>query len=151
MGIRANFDMKGIHVFMQNKVRSIENEIVRQLQYLGEECVNNCKNNRGYIDDTGNLNSSIGNVIVANGVIISQHGFELVKQGNEGILEGESLARKLASEHSNGFVLIVVAGMDYAKHVETGGRNVLTSGELYAERELPKIIKQLRKTIEKVA
>jgi hypothetical protein len=151
MGIRANFNMSDIHAFMQNKITNLENNIIQSLSYLGEQCVNNCKTNRGYLDQTGNLNSSIGYIIVANGSAIRQSGFEVVKEGQKGKSEGENLARELATKYSTGFALIVVAGMDYAFFVENGGRNVLTSGELYAKKQMPKIIKQLKQYLKNTA
>lgn len=46
--------------------------------------------------------------------------------GNEGVTNGLNLADEAASEHSNGIVLIVTAGMQYALYVEAMGYDVLT-------------------------
>lgn len=148
MGLRANFDMKGIHSYMEGKVRILEKEIITRLQYLGEQCINHARGLNTYKDQTGNLRSSIGYVIVANGSIIQAGGFEGT---NEGAVNGNNLAREIALTNPNGFVLIVVAGMNYAKYVETRGFDVLTSAELIAKTEVPKILKQLKATIKKAA
>lgn len=151
MGLKANIDMAGIHKFMEGKVRIIESEIVRRLQYLGEECVNMARQNHAYMDQTGNLTSSIGYVVTSSGTIINQSDFNIIKSGNDGNLQGISLASDLARNHSNGFALIVVAGMNYAKYVEAMGLDVLSSSELIATKEVPKIMKELKAAIKKVA
>lgn len=148
MGVKANFDMSGIHSYMQNFAKNIEAEIIRRLQYLGEQCVNHARNLNTYKDRTGNLRSSIGYLVIANGSIVHSGGFV---GNNEGATNGNDLAHEIALLHPTGFVLIVVAGMNYAKYVETRGFDVLTSAELLAETELPKIIRQLKLNIKKAA
>ena len=148
MGVKANFDTKGIHAYLEGKVKAIEAEIVRRMQYLGEQCINHARALNTYKDQTGNLRSSIGYLIVVNGSIVNTGGF---KGSNEGAVNGNNFAREIALTSPNGFVLIVVAGMNYAKYVETRGFDVLTSAELIAKTELPKIIKQLKATIKKAA
>jgi hypothetical protein len=44
-----------------------------------------------------------------------------------------ALINELKEKYNKGFVLIVVAGMDYAVYVEALGRNVLSSSKLLAE------------------
>lgn len=70
---------------------------------------------------TGNLRSSIGYVIVRNGEILGRN-FQLSeKAGTDkqtGKREGEQLAMDLINTYSKGLVLICVAGMKYAAHVE---------------------------------
>ena len=66
-----------------------------------------------------------------------------------GTPEGEAQSRKTLQQVSSettdrGFVLIVVAGMHYAKYVEAKGLNVLTSAQLLAEEQVPIILNKLR-------
>ena len=70
-------------------------------------------------------------------------GFKITKSGNNGQKEGESFINKVTSQYPKGFVLIVIAGMKYASYVEARNYNVLTSAELLAEREVPKLLKAL--------
>lgn len=101
-----------------------------------------------WYDQTGNLRSSIGYVIVMEGRIVSMSDFKQVKNGTQGPVEGKALAKKLASNYKTGFALIVVAGMHYAAYVEAmDNKVVLTSAELLARRELPGMMRQLKTQI----
>jgi len=97
-----------------------------------------------YLDQTSNLRNSIGYVVVANGKIVVSN-FD----GDDG--DGRKLANSLAKEIRNGYALIVVAGKNYASYVEAKGYNVISSAELFAEREMPKILERLRRNISKAA
>jgi len=154
MGVKANFDLGKIHLDIQDFAKKVEAEIILRLQVLGEQCVNHARQLASpYWDRTGNLRSSIGWIVVANGSIVNQSAFESIQGskgiGTEGSKEGLDFAKELARTHPTGYVLIVVAGMNYAKYVETRGFDVLTSAELLAETELPRMIKQIKGIIRK--
>ena len=121
---------------------------IRALSYLGEMCVIEAKDRpqeASWFDQSGNLRSSIGYVIVHNGKIIKYSEFNQVKQGTDGIKEGKELATELAKQYKNGYALIVVAGMNYAELVEAmENKNVLASAELFARKELPNMMKKLK-------
>jgi len=65
------------------------------------------------------------------------------KKGKDGQKEGEAFINKVISQYPSGFVLVVVAGMKYASYVEARNYNVLSSSELLAEKEVPKLLKAL--------
>ncbi len=157
MGIKATFTQAEIERELQKRAMRIETAIIRRLQFLGEKCLIECRTNKTYMDQTGNLTSSMGYLIVANGRILDVKGFNQSLVGsrgtaynNEGSGRGESLAKEAAAKYSSGYALIVVAGMEYAAYVESRGYNVLSSAELLAERELPKMIKALHVNIGKM-
>ena len=111
---------------------------------LGEMCVNHARNvpaSQGFQDQTGNLRSSIGYMVFNDGVAV-HIAYEQVKSGSEGAIKGESLARKVG-EKSTGICLVVTAGMEYALYVESKGRDVISSAEKMAERELPRMLEKL--------
>lgn len=124
-----------------------EDKIIKMLQYLGEKCVIEARDRRpelSWNDQTGNLRSSIGYVIVVGGEIRITAGFSQVLNGGEGVNEGKNKAIEIASKHTKGYALIVVAGMEYASYVEDmENKVVLASAELLARRELPNMIKQI--------
>ena len=66
----------------------------------------------------------------------------LLKEGQK---EEKAFINKVISQYPKGFVLVVVAGMKYASYVEARNYNVLTSAELLAEREIPRLLKELSK------
>jgi hypothetical protein len=70
--------------------------------------------------------------------------------GATGVKAGQSLARKVGSE-TTGVCLVVTAGMNYAVHVESKGRDVITSAEQLAKRELPKMLAKLVENIKRAA
>ncbi|MFA6973997.1 MAG: hypothetical protein WC238_04660 [Parcubacteria group bacterium] len=148
MGLKPNFSTGDVAKYLEQRRANIEAIIIRNLQYLGEQCVNQARSNGDYTDQTGNLRSSVGYVVVARGQIV-QNDFQVASSGGEvGVTEGSSLAEKLAQQYKSGYALIVVAGMDYALYVEAKHhRDVLTSAEQYAQQKLPMIMAKLGKKI----
>lgn len=126
---------------------------IRALSYLGEMCVIEAKDRpqeSSWFDQSGNLRSSIGYVIVHNGKIIKYSEFNQVKQGSDGVKEGKDLAKELAKQYKSGYALIVVAGMNYADLVEAmDNKDVLASAELWARKELPSMMEKLNNQITK--
>ena len=99
---------------------------------------------------TTNLRSSVGYVIAKNGSIIQYSDFNQVKQGSEGVKAGKELAEELVKRFSNDYVLVVVAGMNYAELVEAmDNKDVLASTELWARNRLPKMLEKLKRQIAK--
>lgn len=121
-----------------------ERVIMRRLQYIGEEAVNTARTSRRYLDQTGNLTSSIGYVIVRNGSVTKKAGFDKVKDGDEGAQQGESLALSLASDFQHDYTLIVVAGMDYAAYIEAKGLGGMTAAEMQAVAEIEKFVNKFK-------
>jgi len=113
---------------------SIEQRIIWTLAMVGENFVNDARSIRTYKDQTGNLRSSIGYIIARDGNIIQEN--------IEGKAEGRSQAKKIADEvlkeNRKGFVLIVIAGMEYAAAVESKGYDVIT-GSVPAAKALLKL------------
>lgn len=128
-----------IEQWMERKKKAI----IRQMQYCGDAAVNAARATDSYKDQTGNLRSSTGYVLVVDGNIVSRSGFEAVKNGAEGTRVGVAFAESIAKKYPRGICLIVVAGMNYAVHVKNKGYDVLDSAELTAERLVPKMLKQL--------
>lgn len=135
--------------------------------------------NQGFEDQTGNLRSSIGYAVFVDGTAVHStyepHSVEFgirkvkrkrklkdgtikeyeaeIKVGGDGTIgakTGEALAMKVG-EQTEGICLVVTAGMNYAVHVESNGRDVITSAEQLAKRELPKMTAQLTKDIYEMA
>lgn len=140
--------MSEISALIKAEAERVNMLTVRALSYLGELCVIESKDRpqeASWFDQSGNLRSSIGYVIVHNGKIIKYSDFNQVKQGTDGIKEGKELAKELAKQYTSGYALIVVAGMNYAELVEAmDNKNVLASAELFARGELPNMMKKLK-------
>lgn len=143
MGAKQITPMSEVEAYLDEQIERIEQLIIYNLSYVGEQCLTEARNTNSYKDQTGNLRSSIGYTIVKDGRVIRQSDFAVVRKGSEGKSEGEQFARSLASKFPEGIVLIVVAGMNYASYVSAKGYNVLDSAELLADRLVPSILKQL--------
>lgn len=151
MGIRMVTSMSEINAAIQAEAERAEMLTIRALSYLGEQCIIEAKDRpqeSSWFDQSGNLRSSIGYIIVSNAHIVQYSGFNQVKQGSQGIKEGKDLAEELARKYSSGYALVVVAGMNYAELVEAmDNKVVLASAELYARQELPNMMNKLRNQI----
>lgn len=151
MGIKMTTPMSVIDDFINDEIQRIHFLTIRALCSLGEQCVIKVRTSPSidsWCDDTGNLRSSVGYVVVHNGVIVNISNFEQVREGAEGAKEGKTLAEKLAKSYKRGYVLIVVAGMNYASYVEAiENKVVLSSAELFARREFPKMLENLKNQI----
>lgn len=116
------------------------------LQRAGEEFVKLARESGQYKDHTGNLRSSIGYVIVANGKIIARN-FEKSDKGTDrttGKNEARNLTNELSRLYRKGLVLIGVAGMDYAVHVEAiKNKDVISSAATHTEDWIKKQSKTL--------
>jgi len=112
---------------------SIEQRIIWTLAMVGEKFVNNARSTRTYKDQTGNLRSSIGYIIAWDGNIIQEN----IEGKAEGRAQAKKIANEILRENSKGFVLIGVAGMEYAAAVESKGYDVIT-GSIPAAKALLK-------------
>lgn len=153
MGIRMTAKLSEVHDTLMREAERVERLTIRALSKLGEQCVTKIRNRAGdksWYDQTGNLRSSVGYVIAHNKNIIQYSTFNQVKQGSEGVKTGKDLAKELAKRYSNNYVLIVVAGMNYAEFVEAmDNKDVLASTELWAREQVPLMLEKLKRQIAK--
>lgn len=140
-----------VHYALVREAKRAEMLTIRALAFLGEQCVTKARDRSGeesWFDQSGNLRSSIGYVIAHNGKIVQYSSFNQVKQGSDGARVGKELAEELVRNYSNDYVLIVVAGMNYAELVEAmDNKDVLASTELWARKELPNMMEKLKNQI----
>ena len=143
MAIVDNTDYNSLIVEMQERAERINRAIIRTFQYIAEVLVREARMKGDYIDQTGNLRSSIGAIILLDGQMVSRSGFEVVMGGSSGANEGLTYAQEIAAAYPRGIALVVVAGKDYAAHVAARGRDVLSSAVLKAEDIVPRMMRQL--------
>jgi hypothetical protein len=143
---KANFTRADIRNHLNQGAARIEQQIIIRLQYLGEECVKIARELNTYMDQTGNLRSSVGYLILKNGKVIDEN-FVIVKEGSTGAAEGKKFAKEKGAEFSKGYALVVVCGMSYGSILESVGIDVLSSSEQYAKAKVPQMIAQLKRSI----
>lgn len=124
-----------------NVAKVAEQRAIAKLHMVGEKFIVAAREVKSYKNQTGNLRSSIGYAVAINGSIVDIR-FELTENGEDGLKEGQKLARKLARENSKGYVLICMAGMEYAINVSEHGYDVIDSGEHAARVSWRKLFKQ---------
>lgn len=154
MGIEANIDWSEVNRYLEERKKTLDRLIVRNLNYLGMRCVITARTLNTYQDQTANLRNSIGYMIVKHGQI-SDTFFENGGRGPEydstetpGEVTGKQLAKEIAKNFSEGYALIVVAGMDYASYVEdVHGLDVLRPAETMAETEINGIVDSIIKSM----
>lgn len=147
-GFRAMFTRGQVAEYMQDWAQGIDNKILKTLQYTGEQFVKTARLNKTYKDDTGNLRSSIGYIILKDGEVVDES-FELSEKGTDrytGLSKARETANKIASENPNGWVLIGVAGMEYAAAVEAKNYDVITGAGMKAEALLKRLMNQITLT-----
>lgn len=153
MGITMKTKMSDVKKLIMSEIDRVELLTVRALSRLGDECVKVARDRTpeaSWTDRTGNLRSSIGYVIANNGKVIHYSDFKQVKQGNEGTKVGKDLATEIVNRTVGDYVLVVVAGMNYAEFVEArDNKDVLATPELFAKKELPKMMEKLERQFAK--
>lgn len=166
--IRPRFSNGQIRQMLTERLMRIDKAILTRLQYIGETFVKNARDKAEFKDRTGNLRNSIGYIILKNGVQMYENfrksaNVEVeVKSGRnrgqkrrsrgagQGLDKGKEVAIAAASQFGNGYVLIVVAGMEYAAAVEAKGYDVLTASSEIAKRDLQAAIKSIAQKITKM-
>ncbi|WGU68275.1 HK97 gp10 family phage protein [Capnocytophaga canimorsus] len=160
MAIKPNFTQDDIRKRFNAFLEEVEHQQIEALKELGERCMAHARSvpsSSGFQDQTGNLRSSIGYVVFKNGVAIHE-GYEAITgtnskgetlNGTEGVTSGRKLAESVGNK-TQGICLVVTAGMNYASYVEAKGRDVITSAEILAERELPRMLEELKDNIRNV-
>ena len=154
MGIKANFTSEDIKTRMNAFLDAIEKAQIKRLQELGEMCLREARNNKGYMMQTGALLSSTGYKIYVDGVALhskfdAASGAES-EAATKGINTGSAVADSIGKK-TKGVALVVVAGMNYASYVEAKGYNVLSSANHLAESELPRMLEKLITNIKRAA
>lgn len=119
---------------------------------VGEAFVTSARLNGNYRDRTGNLRSSNGYIILKDGLQLAENFVPIPGPELKGAITGVEAARNVAADVAksfpSGFVLICVAGMNYAAAVESRGYDVISSSALEAEKDLPEQLKRLLQKID---
>ena len=124
----------------------IKHDTIEALSYLGEECVKRVRDRSpkdSWNDQTRNLRSSMGYMVLYNGQPVQQGGFIPTPNapkgdGSKGRSDGEKFLQETVAEvaRDNSFALVIVAGMNYADKVEAlENKNVLAGAHLFAVEE----------------
>ncbi|SEV88907.1 hypothetical protein SAMN05428988_0156 [Chitinophaga sp. YR573] len=155
--IKPKFTAAQIEKLLNGKLDLISKAYFERLQYIGENFVKNARENATFTDRTGNLRNSIGYIILKDGKqLISNFrkttsgDGETKIEGKGGFQIGQEKAQEIGEKFPKGFVLICVAGMNYAAAVESLGFDVIASSSIIAKDELKKAIESIFKKIQRL-
>ena len=138
-------NIKMVEKQVKEEAQRIEADLLYLLEYLVEELINHAKESAEYEDQTSNLKGSIGGVVLKDGKPITYRGFIQEGKGDKGPKEGLSFINYLSGIFNQGYVILVVAGMEYATYVEDIHQlNVLSKTELLMNKELPLMLAKLK-------
>jgi hypothetical protein len=148
MGFKALFTNADVAILLKKRQAVIERVILDRLSYIGEAFVNNARSKNTYIDQTGNLRSSIAYIILKDGKRIKDDYKKASKgsDGESGVNAAKAYIDELRSQFPKGYVLICVAGMEYAAAVESKGKDVLTGSSIRAKKDIEKAVSDFRRT-----
>jgi hypothetical protein len=147
--LKPKFNKDYIRKELQKQRQVIASDVVRICSFVGEKFVVNARSSLqidpsafpegDYTDRTGNLRSSIGYAVIADGEVQVLH---LPENGEARNYLSEVIA---SLPWAKGVRLIGEAGMDYASYLESMGYNVISSQADVAIVDLSKILEKYAK------
>ena len=147
MGVKCSSSNQVVTSYFESVKRIIEEEMVKGLSNLGEQCVTRIRDRtpeESWKDRSGNLRGSIGYAVSDHGKSVIESAFKQVLKGTEGPIEGRKLVEELTKLYTDTYALIVVAGMNYAEEVEKiKSKDVLASTELWAKNKIDNYMKRI--------
>ena len=148
MPAEVKFSAKRIRERINDAIERRKAALIAQLFYIGEECLANARANHLYLNQTGNLCSSIGYCVIVDGQIVHEGEWRetagLQGDGKEGMQKGMEYVHQLATEQpTEGITFLMVAGMPYAQYVEAMSLDVLDTSEQMAKAKIKSMIDRL--------
>ena len=139
------FDQQSLERWIEHFQRKAEDKMLVFLQAGGEKFIKVARRSGSYKDQTGNLRSSIGYVIAKDGEVLTENFTESDKGTDKttGKYKGRRLAEEVSLSHTGGYVLVGVAGMEYAAAVEAKGYEVVSGANTQCEKYLRDTLKSI--------
>lgn len=142
--IEPNFTQGDIAKITQDYLKRVVKVTQNELMQIGLQFVRDARlktaDQGGFNDDTGNLRSSIGFILMYDGQVVHSD-FTASESGTDkstGLEAGKAYAKTLGADHLKGWAIITVAGMEYAGYVEALNYDVITGSTLGAQKKLEK-------------
>lgn len=136
MAIRQVTQQAEIANTINEALSSLDRVTIRCMMVAGEQGANEARANGEYLDQTGNLRSSVGCKVAYNGVVVASSAFDKVRNGDKGSRIGNDFAKSIAESIHGKHCLVLVAGMDYAPYLQAKGRKVLGDAEEVTSKSL---------------
>lgn len=148
-GLTPLFTTSQLDRWFEHFQSKAEDKMLVLLQTGGEKFIQVARRSGSYKDQTGNLRSSIGYVIAKDGKVVAENFKESDKGSDKstGKFKGNRLAVEVSLSHKGGYVLVGVAGMEYAAAVEAMGYEVVSGANTQCEKYLRDTLKSVFKKI----
>lgn len=162
MGVVGKFGFDKVRAkLMQQKGITNDDYIFRKLSKIAEDTISHARRydtGGKYTDRTANLRNSIGARIYHGTDIVQE--FEPIKvvsaspEYEDGVIDQEELVEitsmaidRFNNLHGNAAAdewrIVIVAGMNYAKYVESKGYNVLHLSKIYCDEQVQELKRKL--------
>ena len=144
-GMTPLFDQKSLERWFEQFQSKAEYKTLVLLQAGGEKFIEVARRSGSYKDQTGNLRSSIGYIIAKDGEVVKEN-FKESDKGTDkttGKYKGRRLAEEVSLSHTGGYILVGVAGMEYAAAVEAKGYEVISGANTQGEKYLRDTLKSV--------
>lgn len=148
-GMTPLFTNKQVERWFDRFQSKAEDKMLILLQAGGEKFIEIARKSGSYKDQTGNLRSSIGYVVAKDGKAVIENFKESDKGSDKvtGRFKGRRLAIDVSLSYPEGYVLVGVAGMEYAAAVEARGYEVASGANMQCEKYLKEAVKSIFKKI----
>jgi len=157
MPLKPLFTDKDISKVFDRFEERTDKILLETMKYAGEYFVKIARDEKtdeggnkitDYRDITGNLRSSVGYIVLKDGKSVAE-GFKVSGRGmggSRGMQQGKKLARELGRTHDKGYVLIGLAGMNYAVFVENmKNKDVISFASKATQQMLKQLITKIKK------
>lgn len=141
------FTQKDIQKDIEKHMDAFHRIMLSEISAVGLKFVTDARNIITYDDQTGNLRSSIGYIIVYNGQVVKEDFSQ--SGGPIGQQEGRQYAEYVGSLHNTGYALITVAGMEYASFVEAKDFDVITGSTSNANTAMRGVWNNVKRALKK--
>ena len=144
-GMTPLFNQKSLERWFEQFQSKAEYKTLVLLQAGGEKFIEVARRSGSYKDQTGNLRSSIGYIIAKDGEVVKEN-FKESDKGTDkttGKYKGRRLAEEVSLSHTGGYILVGVAGMEYAAAVEAKGYEVISGANTQCEKYLRDTLKSV--------
>lgn len=144
-GMTPLFTFDEMERWLEHFQSKAEDKMLVFLQAGGEKFIQVARQSGSYKDQTGNLRSSVGYVIAKDGEVVKENFVESDKGTDKttGKYKGRRLAEEVSLSHAGGYILVGVAGMEYATAVEAKGYEVISGANAQYEKYLRDTLKSV--------
>lgn len=153
MNITIKISKSNLKKDLEEMIRRINAITVNELHNVGLQIITEARLKSGhevggFNDQTGALRASIGYIVLHNGSVLVTDFDELNDTTGAGAQNGLDYANEVGLNYPKGFVLVMVAGQEYATYVEDLGYDVISGSTMMAGKLMKEINNNIKNAFE---